>query len=208
MSKNLIIYYSRKGQNYWNGSIKNLDKGNTEIVAEFIQKAVGGDLFEIETVKEYSADYYECIDDAKQELNSGARPELKKYLDSIDEYDNIFICGPCWWGTYPMAMFTQLERLDWNGKKVIAVMTHEGSGLGSCERDLKKICTGAIFEKRFCRSRCRRFKIRKACCGLCKTNSEIIKGVRKMAITEFSKIIMKNVSEIPFCFFGNRSRIY
>ena len=59
MSKNLIIYYSRKGQNYWNGSIKNLDKGNTEIVAEFIQKAVGGDLFEIETVKEYSADYYE-----------------------------------------------------------------------------------------------------------------------------------------------------
>ena len=51
MSKNLIIYYSRKGQNYWNGSIKNLDKGNTEIVAEFIQKSVGGDLFEIETVK-------------------------------------------------------------------------------------------------------------------------------------------------------------
>ncbi len=36
MSKNLIIYYSRKGQNYWNGSIKNLDKGNTEIVAEII----------------------------------------------------------------------------------------------------------------------------------------------------------------------------
>ena len=100
-------------------------------------------------MKEYSADYYECIDDAKQELNSGARPELKKYLDSSDEYENIFICGPCWWGTYPMAVFTQLERLDWNGKKVIAVMTHEGSGLGSCERDLKKICTGAIFEKGF-----------------------------------------------------------
>ena len=94
MSKNLIIYYSRKGQNYWNGSIKNLDKGNTEIVAEFIQKAVGGDLFEIETVKEYSADYYECIDDAKQELNSGARPELKKYLDSIDEYENIYAICP------------------------------------------------------------------------------------------------------------------
>lgn len=144
---NLIIYYSRKGQNYWNGSIKNLDKGNTEIVAEFIQKAVGGDLFEIETVKEYSPDYYECIDDAKQELNNNARPELKKYLDAINEYDNIFVCGPCWWGTFPMAVFSQLEKLDWNGKKVMAVMTHEGSGLGSCERDLKKICAGAIFGK-------------------------------------------------------------
>lgn len=41
MAKNLIIYYSRKGENYWNGSIRSLAKGNTEIVAEFIQKAVG-----------------------------------------------------------------------------------------------------------------------------------------------------------------------
>ena len=32
---NLIVYYSRKGQNYWNGSIVDLAKGNTERVAEF-----------------------------------------------------------------------------------------------------------------------------------------------------------------------------
>ena len=145
MSKNLIIYYSRIGENYWNGSIKNISKGNTEIVAEFIQKAVGGDLVQVETVKTYAADYYKCIDEAKQELHSNARPELKKYLDSIAGYDNVFVCGPCWWGTFPMAVFTQLEKLDWTGKKVMAVMTHEGSGLGSCERDLKRVCTGATF---------------------------------------------------------------
>ena len=34
---NLIVYYSRKGQNYWNGSIVDLAKGNTERVAEFVQ---------------------------------------------------------------------------------------------------------------------------------------------------------------------------
>ena len=44
-----------------------------------------------------------------------------------------------------MAIFTQLEKLDFSGKKVMAVMTHEGSGLGSCERDLKKLCAGAAF---------------------------------------------------------------
>ena len=147
MAKNLIIYYSRKGENYWNGGIKNIEKGNTEIVAEFIQKAVGGELFEVETVKEYAADYYACIDEAKKELHEQARPELKKVLDSIADYDNIFICGPCWWGTFPMAVFTQLEKLDFAGKKVMAVMTHEGSGLGFCERDLKKICKGASFGK-------------------------------------------------------------
>lgn len=143
MAKNLVIYYSRKGQNYVNGGIKKLAKGNTEICAEFIKDAVGADLFEVETVKEYAADYYECIDDAKAELRNQERPELKAYLDNIDEYDNIVVAGPCWWGTYPMAIFSQLERLDFTGKNVFALMTHEGSGLGGSEVALKKYCKGA-----------------------------------------------------------------
>ena len=101
MAKNLILYYSRKGENYWNGGFRDLKKGNTEIVAEYIQKAVGGDLFEVETVREYSPSYMTCIEEAQEELRQKARPELKKYLDSIDEYDNVFVCGPCWWGTSP-----------------------------------------------------------------------------------------------------------
>lgn len=143
MAKNLILYYSRKGENYWNGGIKNIDKGNTERVAEFIQEAVGGDLFEIDTVKPYAEDYYVCIDEAKDELRNNARPELKNQLDNIDEYENIFICGPCWWGTYPMPMFTQIDVLDWEGKNVFPVMTHEGSGLAGSKRALQKSCKGA-----------------------------------------------------------------
>ncbi len=99
----------------------------------------------METVKEYAKDYYECIEDAKKELHEQSRPELKEYLENLDDYDHIFICGPCWWGTFPMAIFSQLERLNFAGKKVMALMTHEGSGLGSCERDLKKMCKGATF---------------------------------------------------------------
>ena len=83
MAKILIAYYSRKGQNYVNGSIKNLAKGNTEIIAEFIQKAVGGELFEIDTVKNYPADYTECTNVAKVEIQQKARPDLKNYSPSI-----------------------------------------------------------------------------------------------------------------------------
>lgn len=144
---NLILYYSRKGENYCRGSIRDLPKGNTEIAAEFIQKAVGGDLFEIDTVKSYSADYHVCTEEAQAELRADARPELKRYLDSVEGYDTVFVCGPCWWGTYPMAVFSQLERLDLTGKKVVALMTHEGSGLGHCESDLKRLCPGATFGK-------------------------------------------------------------
>lgn len=147
MAKNLIIYYSRNGENYVNGSLVKLEKGNTEIASEFIQKAVGGDLFKIETIKEYSKSYMTCIEEAKAELNNNERPELKAYLDDILGYDNIFICGPCWWGTYPCGMFTQLDMLDFTGKKILPLMTHEGSGMGSSESDLKKICDGADFVK-------------------------------------------------------------
>lgn len=145
MGKNLIIYYSRKGANYVNGRIADLAKGNTEICAEYIQQAVGGDLFEVRTEKPYSTDYTECTNQAKEELNRNVRPKLKEYLDDISEYSNVFVLGPCWWGTYPMAVFSLLERLDFAGKKVMPLMTHEGSGMGSSERDLRRLCAGASF---------------------------------------------------------------
>lgn len=145
--KTLVIYYSRKGQNYVNGSITSIEKGNTEICVEYIQEAIQADLFKVETIHEYASDYMTCIEEAKVELHQDARPELTHYLDSIEDYDNIIVAGPCWWGTFPMPIFSQLERLDFTGKNVYALMTHEGSRLGSCERDLKKYCKGANVKK-------------------------------------------------------------
>ena len=147
MARNLVIFFSRKGQNYVNGDIVELEKGNTELVAEYIRDAVGADLFEIETVKEYPADYIECTEVAKQEQRDNARPKLKEYLRDISDYDNIVIAGPCWWGTYPCAVFTQLEKLHFRGKKVFPVMTHEGSGEAKSRTDLKKFCRGAKIAK-------------------------------------------------------------
>ena len=149
MSRNLVIYFSRKGQNYVDGKIVELGKGNTELVAEYIRDAVGADLFEIETVKEYPDDYMECTEVAKQEQRDNARPKLKEYLHDIKDYDNIVIAGPCWWGTYPCAVFGQLEKLHFRGKHVFPVMTHEGSGEANSRSDLKKFCTGAKVEKAF-----------------------------------------------------------
>ena len=143
MSKILIVYYSRKGENYWNGSIKNISKGNTERVAEFVRSAVGGDLFEVETVRRYSESYMTCIDEAKKELREKARPAIKSYPDNFEEYDTIFVGYPNWWGTMPMCMFTLLEKYDLTGKTIIPFCTNEGSGMGGSERDLKKLCKGA-----------------------------------------------------------------
>ena len=147
MSKSLVIYYSRRGQNFVSGDIRELQKGNAEVIAEFIRDAADADVFEIRPVKDYPEDYMACTEVAKEELRQNARPELKEYLDDVSDYDKVFICGPCWWGTYPMPVFSLLERLDLDGKKVFPVMTHEGSSLGSCERDLRRVCRGASIAK-------------------------------------------------------------
>ena len=140
---NLILYYSRKGENYVNGSIQTISKGNTERVAEFIQKAVGGDLFEIEPVREYSASYMTCIKEAQAEQRGNERPAVKSLPESLEGYDTIFIGYPNWWGTMPMFMFTVLDAFKWTGKTIVPFCTNEGSGLGSSERDIKTSCPGA-----------------------------------------------------------------
>ena len=58
MSKSLIIYFSRADENYAVGWI---DKGNTEIVAEFVQELTGADMFKVEPAVPYAKDYNTCI---------------------------------------------------------------------------------------------------------------------------------------------------
>lgn len=147
MTKSLVIYYSRAGQNYVNGNIVDLPVGNTEIVVDYIKELTGADTFKVETVEDYPVDYMETTEVAQEEQDNDARPELKEELTDISEYDVIYIASPNWWGTLPMAMFTQLEKLDFTGKTVKTVITHEGSGLGTSMKDVKKLCSGAKIEK-------------------------------------------------------------
>ena len=142
-SKSLIAYFSRKGSNYVGGSIVNLPIGNTEVVANEIQELTGSDMFEIKTVKSYPKDYTETTNVAKEELRENARPELTEKVDNMDSYDVIYIGYPNWWGTMPMAVYTFLESYDFSGKTIIPYCTHEGSGMGSSERDIKKFSPNA-----------------------------------------------------------------
>ena len=141
--RKLIIYYSRTGENYTKEGIKNLEKGNTQIVAETIKKLTGADIFEIEPVKDYPNNYRKCCEIAKEEFDKNARPKLKKYLSTIDDYDVIYIGYPIWCGTCPMVIFSQLEKLNFTNKIVKPFSTHEGSKLANSINNLKKYCKGA-----------------------------------------------------------------
>lgn len=142
-SKSLIAYFSRKGDNYVGGSIVNLPVGNTEIVALEIQKLTECDMFRIETVESYPEDYTQTTNVAKLELREDARPELTEAVDNMDAYEVIYLGFPSWWGTMPMAVCTFLESYDFTGKTIVPYCTHEGSGMGSSERDIRRLCPNA-----------------------------------------------------------------
>ena len=144
MAKTLIAFYSRRGENYVNGSIRNLAQGNKEVIVEKIKALLPeADVFQIDTVKKYSPDYMVCIEEAKQELRAKARPELTAKVDNMDQYDTVILGYPCWWGLPPMAVFTFLESYDFSGKKIVPFCSHEGSGLGGSIRQIKMAVPGA-----------------------------------------------------------------
>lgn len=143
MGKIAVVYYSLKGETIAPGmKIVNLEKGHTAVAAEFIQKAVGGDLIELETVKAYTNDHMKMIYEAKEELENGVRPELKSYPD-LSGYDTVFLGFPNWWNTMPMPVVGFLEHYNWDGKTIIPFVTSGGSGFGRSLEDLRKLCPGA-----------------------------------------------------------------
>lgn len=136
--KVLVAFFSRTGENY---AVGNISKGNTHIIAEMIAKETGSKLFRIESVKPYPDEYKVCVEVAKAEKESNARPEVKGDV-KVEDYDVIFLGYPNWWGDMPMAVYTFIEKYNWNGKTVVPFCTHEGSGLSGTERKLKDACKG------------------------------------------------------------------
>lgn len=138
--KDFIVYFSHDKENYVNGEIKALDIGNTKVVAKKIQQLTSGDLFEIKPLHDYPYVYRECTDLAKKELHENARPKIRNLVSYIEDYDNIYLGYPNWWGTMPMCVWTFLESYDLSGKNIYPFCTHEGSGMGESEKDIKKLC--------------------------------------------------------------------
>lgn len=143
----LTVFFSMKGETITpDMKIVNLEKGHTSVAAEFINEAVGGDLFEIETVKTYLEDHMKMIYEAKEEIDNDIHVELKAYPESFDTYDVIFLGYPNWWATLPMPVVTFLEHFDWTGKRIIPFNTSEGSGAGRSLQKIRRLCEGAVID--------------------------------------------------------------
>lgn len=147
MTRTLVAYFSKRGENFSDGRISRLSVGNTEIVAKAIAEQTGGNLFNIEPLKKFPDNYQTCLDVARADLDADARPELEKWLGSIDSYDFIFLGYPIWYSTMPMPVWTFLEHFDFTKKYIYPFCTHEGSRMGHSEADIKTLCPGAVISR-------------------------------------------------------------
>ena len=117
--------------------------GNTEQVAQIIQEATDGDLFEIAPAEPYTDDYNELLDIAQQEQSEDARPELAAQVENWDRYDTVFVGYPNWWSDAPMAVYTFLESYDWTGKTLVPFNTSASGSFGRSLDGLAESAAGA-----------------------------------------------------------------
>ncbi|MGW0583615.1 flavodoxin [Streptomyces sp. NPDC002920] len=139
----LLAYFSRPGENYHYGGRRDLEVGNTEVLAGMITELLACDVHRIEAVDPYSDDYDATVARNVREQDADARPAVVDPPASIDRYDVVLLGSPIWNVRAPMIMSTFAERYDFRGKTVHPVTTYAMSGLGTTERDYAASCPSA-----------------------------------------------------------------
>jgi flavodoxin len=122
--KILVVYYSLTG--------------NTKERANFIQKEVKGDIFELIQETPYPTDYKEATNTLRGDVDSDFKPVLKNKPQNLKKYDIIFLGSPVWWGQIAPAVKTFLSENDLSGKTIIAFVSHGGGGKGKTKDVIQK----------------------------------------------------------------------
>ncbi len=134
--KTLIVFFSRAGENWQVGTV---ERGNTAIMVDYMKEFTEADVFEIVPETAYPQGYNETLTVATNEKNGKARPNFKGKVENIEQYDNVFIGGPIWWGEPPMILHTFCEAYPaLKDKTIIPFGTHGGSGVGSYKTMLQQ----------------------------------------------------------------------
>jgi flavodoxin len=124
--KVLIVYLSRTN--------------NTKALAEIIRANVGGKLVPVELINPYPADYHTTVEQVARENATGFLPPLKTKIDSIENFDVVFIGFPTWGMQLPPPMKSFLSNHDLSGKVIVPFNTNAGYGIGSSFETVKQLC--------------------------------------------------------------------
>jgi flavodoxin len=153
--KTLVAYFSRVGDTAFGDGIdavtsaslragdNNVSIGNTEVLANMIQKAVGSDIVQIQTVIPYPKDYIATRNRYKEELASGDKPALSTKIEDMDSYNIVYLGYPTWGMRLPPAVKSFLSEYNFSGKTIVPFNTNGGYGIGDTVNSIKEFCPNA-----------------------------------------------------------------
>lgn len=113
--------------------------GNTEEAAQMIAEYTGGDLAEIQRTEEYK----DLEAEAEAEILNGVHPEITVSVNSIGEYDTVFVGYPIWWDEAPAMIATFLADNDFSGKMVIPFCTSSSDDIDNSLHIFSELCPDA-----------------------------------------------------------------
>lgn len=129
----LVAYFSRSG--------------NTRVIAGVIHRNLNTDLFEIEPATPYPEDYFQTVEQAKNEREQGVKPALKNSIADISRYETLYLGFPIWGTSVPPVVQTFLSSHNLAGKLIIPFITHGGYGKGDSNDILTRLAPTARREK-------------------------------------------------------------
>lgn len=120
--------------------------GNTRPLAEYMADGLGADLYEITPEEPYTdadLDYGNSNSRTSIEMNDpNSRPAISGSVETMEQYEIVFVGYPIWWGGAPHILYTFMESYDWSGKTVIPFCTSGSSPIGSSAANLESLASG------------------------------------------------------------------
>ncbi len=117
--------------------------GNTQYMAQVIQRTTNADIYRIEPQNPYPTDHATLIARARDEQDQDTRPAVKDAVSDFDSYDTVFIGYPIWWSDMPQILYTFFDTYNFSGKTVIPFSTHGGSSFAGTPATIQSLEPGA-----------------------------------------------------------------
>lgn len=133
MSKALVAYFSASGV--------------TAKMAKKLADVIGADLFEIVPEEPYTKADLNWMNKKSRssvEMNDrSCRPAIRSSMETMAQYDVVFVGFPVWWYREPSIIDTFMEAYDFSGKTIVPFATSGMSGIGDSGKNMQDLAKGA-----------------------------------------------------------------
>ena len=124
--------------------------GVTRRMAERLAGSISADVAEIVPQPLYTKADLNWRDSSSRSslemADRNCRPEISCAVESMDQYDVIFVGFPIWWYREPSVIDTFMEKYDFTGKKVVPFATSGSSDIGESGENMQKLAPAATVE--------------------------------------------------------------